>query len=103
MEGHESMSGGGGSESPSTVSPVVIKAVPARKEPPPETSQDVVRRRWLIASFWAVVLLLGLPIWYKTTAVYRAVLPLERMTAWSEGKVCLYHFTMSAYMLTMII
>ena len=89
MDGREPMSSAGGIEASSTASTVFVEAIPVRKEPPPETPRDVLRRRWLIVSFWAVVILLGLPIWYKTTAVYRAALPLDRMTAWSESKVCL--------------
>jgi phosphatidylinositol glycan class S len=43
--------------------------------------------RFAILSFWVVVIFLGLPIWLKTTAIYRAELPLQEMTAWAEGRV----------------
>jgi phosphatidylinositol glycan class S len=57
------------------------------KTPPQETPQHVRRRRLIILSLWAIVLAIGLPVWYHTTAVYRAVLPLQSMTDWAEGKV----------------
>jgi hypothetical protein len=38
-------------------------------------------------SFWLVVLLLGVPFWWKTTAIYRADLPLDSMLKWADGKV----------------
>lgn len=56
--------------------------------PPPESKENVWLRRSAIASFWAVVFLLGLPMWLKTTAVYRAALPLQRMSEWANGQVC---------------
>jgi phosphatidylinositol glycan class S len=59
-----------------------------RKEPPPEKPSDVRRRSYIILSFWLIVLLLGLPIWWKTTTIYRADLPLQEMLDWSDGKVC---------------
>lgn len=58
-----------------------------RKQPPPEKSEDVRRRSYVIASFWAIVLFLGLPIWWKTTTIYRAELPLSQMLNWADGKV----------------
>lgn len=36
-------------------------------------------RRYVLASFWAVVLLLGLPLWHYTTLTPRSQLPLEEM------------------------
>jgi Phosphatidylinositol-glycan biosynthesis class S protein len=33
------------------------------------------------------VIFLGLPLWWKTTNIYRAKLPLELMDEWSDGKV----------------
>lgn len=55
--------------------------------PPPEQPAHVFRRSLIIASFWLVVLCLGLPIWWKTTAIPRANLPLQQMMSWAEGKV----------------
>ncbi|KAF9699193.1 hypothetical protein EKO04_003153 [Ascochyta lentis] len=60
----------------------------APTSPPPESKEGQWLRRAAILSFWAVVVLLGLPVWWKTTAIYRAELPLQDMTAWAEGKVC---------------
>ena len=59
----------------------------ATRQPPPETQQSVWMRRAVVASFWAVVALLGVPMWWKTTAIYRAELPLQDMTAWANAKV----------------
>ncbi|KAF2110203.1 phosphatidylinositol-glycan biosynthesis class S protein-domain-containing protein [Lophiotrema nucula] len=60
----------------------------ARSQPPPETKESLRLRRYVILSFWAVAILLGLPIWWKTTAIYRAELPLQTMTDWADGKIC---------------
>ncbi|CCC06556.1 hypothetical protein SMACR_07433 [Sordaria macrospora] len=59
-----------------------------RKEPPPEKLCDIRRRIWVIGSFWLIVLLLGLPIWWKTTTIHRANLPLKEMLDWADGKAC---------------
>ncbi|CAJ2499658.1 Uu.00g025110.m01.CDS01 [Anthostomella pinea] len=59
-----------------------------RKLPPPESSADTRRRSLVVASFWFIVLCLGLPIWWKTTTIYRANLPLSQMTDWADGKTC---------------
>ena len=67
----------------------VVQAILARKQPPPESPQGVKTRRWIIFSFWAIAGLLGLPIWYATTTVPRAALPLESIDAWASGQVCL--------------
>lgn len=65
-----------------------LEATKARTTPPPESAESIWLRRAAILSFWAVVILLGLPVWWKTTAIYRAELPLQDMTDWAEGKVC---------------
>jgi phosphatidylinositol glycan class S len=67
-------------------SPTPLDAVRSQKLPPPESSESIWLRRSAILSFWAVVVFLGLPIWLKTTAIYRAELPLQEMTDWAEGK-----------------
>lgn len=56
-------------------------------KPPPEKPSETNRRSYIILSYWLIVLFLGLPIWWKTTAIYRASLPLDGMIQWSEGKV----------------
>lgn len=45
-------------------------------------------QRRVVLSFWAVILFLGLPMWWQTTSIYRAKLPIERMLAWSQGSRC---------------
>lgn len=60
---------------------------PDGKQPPLESSHHLWTRRSIIFSFWAIALILGLPLWITTTSVYRAALPLEQMTAWADGKV----------------
>ncbi|KZM19909.1 attachment of GPI anchor to protein [Ascochyta rabiei] len=75
-------------KSSSTSSEVPLTAPKAQISPPPEPKEGQWLRRAAILSFWAVIVLLGLPVWWKTTAIYRAELPLQDMTAWAEGKVC---------------
>jgi GPI-anchor transamidase subunit S len=57
------------------------------RQPPAETRDSLWLRRSVILSFWLVVVALGLPVWWKTTAIYRADLPLQGMTDWADGKV----------------
>lgn len=66
----------------------LLDTVCSQKQPPPESTESIWLRRLAIISFWAVVVVLGLPIWLKTTAIYRAELPLQEMTDWAGGKVC---------------
>ncbi|KAG9239986.1 phosphatidylinositol-glycan biosynthesis class S protein [Calycina marina] len=63
-------------------------AVQARKEPPPEKPDQIRIRNLVLLSFWAIIVFLGLPIWWKTTAIYRARLPLNDMMDWAEGRAC---------------
>jgi len=66
--------------------------------PPPLTPGQAVTRRNVIFAFWVhdsldyaadkqAVIFLGIPLWWKTTNIYRAKLPLELMDEWSDGKV----------------
>ncbi|KAK9802331.1 putative GPI transamidase component PIG-S [Seiridium cardinale] len=71
-----------------TVSAPAVIATGSKKEPPPEKASDTRRRSWVVASFWVIVLCLGLPIWWHTTSIYRANLPLDQMLEWSDGKAC---------------
>jgi len=73
-------------ESPEYI-PKPLDAATKSKMPPPETKESMRIRRWVIFSFWAVLAGLGLPMWYKTTAIYRADLPLQDMSDWADGKV----------------
>ncbi|WAO93564.1 Hypothetical protein NCS54_01111500 [Fusarium falciforme] len=70
-----------------------VQAVPSAENPglnlpPPEKPSDITRRTRVVVSFWLIVLCLGLPIWWKTTTIYRANLPLDGMLEWAEGKAC---------------
>jgi phosphatidylinositol glycan class S len=65
----------------------IVEASNVHKQPPPETKESIWMRRWILLSFWAVAVFLGLPIWWKTTTVYRAPLPLDQMLEWGDGKV----------------
>lgn len=58
-----------------------------KKSPPPELPESIRIRSLVILSFWAVVVCLGLPIWWRTTSIYRARLPLQDMLEWADGKV----------------
>jgi phosphatidylinositol glycan class S len=64
-----------------------VSAAPKKKEPPPESSESIRQRSYVILSFWAIILIIGLPIWWKTTAIYRARLPLDQMMDWADGRV----------------
>lgn len=82
-----------GSASPSALAPsfpaveTPADASADLKLPPPEKESDITRRSYIVLSFWLVVVFLGLPIWWKTTTIYRANLPLDGMLEWAEGKV----------------
>jgi len=64
-----------------------VSAAPIKKEPPLESAESFRIRSLVIFSFWAIVLFLGLPVWWRTTAIYRARLPLSQMMDWADGKV----------------
>lgn len=61
--------------------------VTLKKKPPPESSESIRIRSLVVASFWAIVIFLGLPIWWWTTSIHRARLPLREMLEWADGKV----------------
>lgn len=63
------------------------KVVAAAKGPPPERPQDVRLRTMVIASFWALIILVGIPMWWQTTSIHRAQLPLLEMSRWADGQV----------------
>lgn len=65
----------------------MVSAVLHPKAPPAESLHSVRVRRLVVGSFWTVVLLLGLPLWWYTTTVYRAELPVADMQAWATGQV----------------
>jgi phosphatidylinositol glycan class S len=64
-----------------------IGSVTKKLEPPPETRESIRIRWFVILSFWLVVTVLGLPVWWRTTSIYRAKLPLDQMMDWAEGRV----------------
>ncbi|KAF4624797.1 hypothetical protein G7Y89_g13373 [Cudoniella acicularis] len=59
-----------------------------KKEPPPEKPESIRLRSLVLLSFWVIILFLGLPIWWKTTTIYRARLPLDQMMDWADGRAC---------------
>ncbi|MCJ1380957.1 GPI transamidase component [Xylographa soralifera] len=65
-----------------------VKVSTASKKPPPETAHDIRVRTLVISSFWAIVILLGLPVWWWTTSIHRSRLPLQEMLDWADGKAC---------------
>ncbi|CCU74645.1 putative GPI transamidase [Blumeria hordei DH14] len=58
-----------------------------KKEPPPEKLESIKTRSTIILSFWVIILAVGIPIWWVTTAIYRASLPLDQMMDWANGRV----------------
>ncbi|KAK5110918.1 hypothetical protein LTR62_005456 [Meristemomyces frigidus] len=57
--------------------------------PPAQSPQVTWTRRWIIMSFWAIIVCFGLPHWLLTTSTYRATLPLDSMDWWAQGdQVC---------------
>ncbi|ERT01342.1 hypothetical protein HMPREF1624_02586 [Sporothrix schenckii ATCC 58251] len=71
-----------------TATPLSPTGPAEKKQPPPEKPSDIRRRGAVILSFWLIVALLGLPIWWYTTTIYRANLPLDDMMEWADGKAC---------------
>ncbi|KIV77616.1 hypothetical protein PV11_09404 [Exophiala sideris] len=74
-------------EEPATMdaAPSTATVAVASKEPPAEKPEAVSLRTKIVLSFWAVILLLGLPTWWQTTSIYRASLPLQDMVNWADG------------------
>ncbi|OJD16828.1 hypothetical protein AJ78_03018 [Emergomyces pasteurianus Ep9510] len=60
----------------------------AKRSLPPEKPDAIRTRTLVISAFWAVIIFLGLPMWWKTTSIYRARLPLDEMKDWADGKAC---------------
>lgn len=78
----------GASEKTQGAAPAASPAAePGYKMPPPEKPADERQRSYIVLSFWLIVVLLGLPIWWTTTTIYRANLPVDGMLEWAEGKV----------------
>ncbi|CAO3663120.1 unnamed protein product [Rhizopus microsporus] len=49
--------------------------------------ENAKKSRLIVLSFWIVVLI-GLPFWWKTTEVYRANLPFSDIDAWYSQQAC---------------
>ncbi|KAL8973079.1 MAG: hypothetical protein Q9197_002503 [Variospora fuerteventurae] len=77
---------GGAAKVPSMPAEEIIST--PKKQPPPESKEDIRVRQLVILSFWAIVILLGVPIWLWTTSIHRARLPLQEMMDWADGKAC---------------
>lgn len=58
------------------------------KTPAPRSAVQGKGSNAILFAFWAVVVLLGVPLWLWTTSIHRANLPMESMNEWSNGKVC---------------
>ncbi|CAK7229410.1 GPI transamidase component [Sporothrix curviconia] len=71
---------------PSASQPDDAVSPTTQKQPPPEKPSEIRRRVAVMLSFWLIVGLLGLPIWWYTTTIYRANLPLDDMMEWADGK-----------------
>jgi GPI-anchor transamidase subunit S len=76
------------SDSDNTAAITMSSKTSAQRVPPPEKLEATRTRFKVIAAFWAVIIFLGLPIWWKTTSIYRAHLPFQEMVDWADGKVC---------------
>ncbi|CAI7600070.1 unnamed protein product [Penicillium palitans] len=71
-----------------------------KRAPPPETPAALQTRFRVIAAFWAVIIFFGFPIWWKTTSIYRASLPIEEMVDWADGKACRPVFPLEIHLAT---
>ncbi|KAL4804859.1 phosphatidylinositol-glycan biosynthesis class S protein-domain-containing protein [Aspergillus unguis] len=75
-------------EDPGSSQPEMTVKTSAPCLPPPEKPSAIQTRFKVVAAFWVVILFLGLPIWWKTTSIYRAELPTQEMLDWAGGKSC---------------
>ncbi|KAJ5774187.1 Phosphatidylinositol-glycan biosynthesis class S protein [Penicillium paradoxum] len=90
----------GDQESPQASATQVDPQPSVKRAPPPETPAAVQTRFRVIAAFWAVIIFLGFPIWWKTTSIYRASLPIEEMVDWADGKACRPVFPLEIHLAT---
>ena len=72
------------SEAPDDTNSIAVS-----RNPLPEKPEAIRTRTRVIAAFWAVIIFLGFPIWWQTTSIYRARLPVHEMIDWANGKVVL--------------
>ncbi|KAL0868020.1 hypothetical protein ABMA27_008673 [Loxostege sticticalis] len=54
----------------------------SKQEPKSEIEES--NRMWASASFVGVLIIIGLPLWWKTTEVYRVALPYDKISSFSE-------------------
>ncbi|KAL2013282.1 hypothetical protein VTN00DRAFT_807 [Thermoascus crustaceus] len=66
----------------------MASATSLKHGPPPETPEAIRTRSKVIIAFWAVIIFLGFPVWWQTTSIYRARLPVQEMIDWADGKAC---------------
>ena len=76
----------GDHESPQVTATSMPTQSSTQRVPPPETPEAVQTRFRVIAAFWAVIIFLGFPIWWKTTSIYRAHLPIQEMVDWAMAR-----------------
>ncbi|KAJ1948909.1 GPI transamidase component, partial [Dispira parvispora] len=57
----------------------------------PGYEQHIVYQRRLVLASVCAVIFLGLPLWWKATAVYRADLPVDRIESWATEKNILHY------------
>ncbi|KAJ6187260.1 hypothetical protein N7519_002168 [Penicillium mononematosum] len=88
-----------GEESPQASASQLDQAS-VKRAPPPETPAALQTRFRVITAFWAVIIFLGFPIWWKTTSIYRASLPIEEMVDWADGKACRPVFPLEIHLAT---
>lgn len=53
---------------------------------PPESGGSLKTRRYIIVLFAATLALLGVPMWYATTSIYRASLPYDQMEYYDNAQ-----------------
>ncbi|XP_063833293.1 GPI transamidase component PIG-S [Ostrinia nubilalis] len=53
-------------------------------EQQPKSESEESNRMWASASFVGVLIIIGLPLWWKTTEVYRVALPYDKISAFNE-------------------
>ena len=85
--GAETQSDGKTGGSTSEEAPANAVGIASKKEAPPESAESIRLRIWVIASFWATIIFVGLPIWWRTTTIHRENLPLSQMMDWADGRV----------------
>lgn len=59
---------------------------PPAKLHPVSPTPDIPRRRIIVLSFWALIIL-GIPFWWKTTTIERLPLPSAEVEGWVERGV----------------